>query len=396
MAGGKHKLSSRFVETIKKAGHHSDGHGLYLIVRSSGSKSWSYIWIRQGKRREMGLGGVSTVSLDLAREKAEEIRDQLGRGLNPFEQRASIRTKTFGEVADIVLAELSKGWTDKKHSAQWKRALNVLCKPIRQKNVDEIQTNDVLAILKPVLATSPETGRRLRSRVERVLDFANAHNWRTGENPARWKGHLENILINSARGPRKHFAAMPYNDVPDFMARLIDNHAMSTMALKFTILTAARTGETLGARWSEIDFEKRLWTVPCERMKMRREHTVPLSGGAVDILEQLSTNAQSEFIFHGKNPDKPLSNMAMTMVLRRLGFGEFTVHGFRSAFRDFAGDRTTVSREVAEAALAHRVGNVVEAAYRRGNALDKRRELMTIWNSHCDNRLSKKVIRLRA
>jgi len=240
MARGKHKLSSRFVEGVTKAGHHSDGHGLYLIVRASGSKSWSFIWIKQGKRREMGLGGLSKVSLPLAREKAESIRDQLGRELNPFQERSTIRTKTFGVVADMLLAELEKGWTSDKHGAQWRRALKVLCEPIRHKNVDEIETGDVLSILKPVLATSPETGRRLRSRVERVLDFAHAHTWRTGENPARWKGHLENILINTGRGPRKHFAAMPYNEVPTFMTRLEANEAMSAIALRFTILTAER------------------------------------------------------------------------------------------------------------------------------------------------------------
>ena len=383
MARGKHKLSSRFVESVTKAGHHSDGQGLYLIVRASGSKSWSFVWIRQGRRREMGLGGLSKVPLALAREQAEQIRHQIGRGLNPFQERAIVRTKPFGEVADMLLAELEKGWTSEKHGAQWRRALKVLCEPIRSKSVDEIETSDILRILKPVLATSPETGRRLRSRVERVLDYASAHNWRDGENPARWKGHLENILISAPKKTRKHFSAMPYPDLPAFVAKLSENDAMSAKALMFTILTAARTGEALGARWSEIDFESKVWRVPSERMKMRREHTVPLSDGAMSILETLYPNRKSDLVFHGKNPDTPLSNMAMSMVMRRMGLGHFTVHGFRSTFRDFAGDKTTVSREVAEAALAHRVGNVVEAAYRRGNVLEKRTELMVLWSFYC-------------
>ena len=383
MARGKHKLSSRFVESVTKAGHHSDGQGLYLIVRVSGSKSWSFVWIKQGKRREMGLGGASKVPLAYAREKAEEIRHQIGRGLNPFNERAIVRTKPFGEVADMLLAELEKGWTNEKHGAQWRRALKVLSEPIRPKNVDEIETSDILKILKPVLATSPETGRRLRSRVERVLDYASAHNWRDGENPARWKGHLENILISAPKKTRKHFSAMPYTGVPKFMAKLAENDAISAKALMFTILTAARTGEALGARWSEIDFENKVWRVPSERMKMRREHIVPLSTGAMRVLEKLYRDKKSDFVFHGKNPDKALSNMAMSMVMRRMGVGHFTVHGFRSTFRDFAGDKTTASREVAEAALAHRVGNVVEAAYRRSDALEKRRCLMKLWNQFC-------------
>ena len=397
MARGKHKLSSRFVESVTKAGHHSDGQGLYLIVRASGSKSWSYVWIKQGRRREMGLGGLSKVPLALAREQAEQIRHQIGRGLNPFQERAIVRTRPFGEVADMLLAELEKGWTCEKHGAQWRRALKVLCEPIRSKHVDEIETSDILKILKPVLSISPETGRRLRSRMERVLDYASAHNWRDGENPARWKVHLENILISAPKKTRRHFSAMPYIDVPEFMSKLSENNAMSAKALMFTILTAARTSETLGARWSEIDFENKVWRVPSERMKMRREHIVPLSDGATRILNELYPNKKSDLVFRGKNPDASLSNMAMSMVMRRMGLGHFTVHGFRSSFRDFAGDKTTASREVAEAALAHRVGNVVEAAYRRGSALEKRKELMAVWFSYCygDNH-SGKTILLRA
>ena len=395
MARGKHKLSTRFVENVTKAGHHSDGQGLYLIVRASGSKSWSHVWIKNGKRREMGLGGLSKVPLALAREQAEQIRHQIGRGLNPFQERAIVRTKPFGEVADMLLVELEKGWTSEKHGAQWRRALKVLCEPIRSKNIDDIETNDILKILKPVLAASPETGRRLRSRVERVLDYASAHNWRDGENPARWKGHLENILINAPKKTRKHFAAMPYSDVPVFMAKLTGNEAMSAKALMFTIFTAARTGEALGARWSEIDFENKVWRVPSERMKIRREHIVPLSDGAMNILETLHQDRKSDLVFHGKKPDTPLSNMAMAMVMRRMGLGHFTVHGFRSSFRDFAGDKTTASREVAEASLAHRVGNIVELSYRRSSALEKRTELMAIWSHYCAGEgLSSKIVRI--
>lgn len=277
MARGKHKLSARFVENVNKAGHHSDGHGLYLIVRKSGSKSWSFVWIKQGRRREKGLGGLSKVSLSLAREKAQGLREHLGRGIDPFELKKE-KTKTFAEVADLLLLELSKGWTSQKHGAQWRRALKVLAAELSEKDIDQIDTQDVLSVIIPVITKLPETGRRLRSRIERTLDFATAHGWRKGANPARWKGHLENILISTAKVSRKHFPAMPYSLVPEFMQQLQKRHSMSALALEFTILTAARTGEAIGAKWSEIDFENEIWIVPCERMKARMEHTVPLSG----------------------------------------------------------------------------------------------------------------------
>jgi len=395
LPSGKHKLTARKVATAKGPCRLSDGHGLYFVIRKGGGSSWSYVWIRNGIRREIGLGGLANVSLAEARTKAERVRQQIGSGLDPFVERDKAATKTFGEVADMVIEELRPSWTNKKHGWQWVDALETKCASIRSTPVNEIETAHVLKVLKPVWKKTPETGRRLRSRIERVIDYAHAHGWRTGENPARWRGHLENILIMKKREATKHLPAMPYAEVPAFMAELKEKDSVSARALEFTILTAARTSETLKALWSEFDLEDGLWTVPAERMKMRVEHKVPLTEPVVDLLKALYELRMSDFVFPGGRPHRPLSDMSMTMVVRRMGQGDFTVHGFRSSFRDFAGDETMIAREVAEAALAHRVGNAIEAAYRRGDALEKRRGLMQLWADHCVGGQSKNVVRLR-
>ncbi len=396
MPSGKHKLTARKVATAKGPCRLSDGHGLYFVIRKGGGKSWSYVWIRNGIRREIGLGGLSNVSLAEARVKAERVRQQIGAGLDPFAERDKATTKTFGEVADLVLDELRPSWTNKKHGWQWVDALTTKCAAIRSTPVNEIETAHVLKMLKPVWTKTPETGRRLRSRIERVIDYAHAHGWRTGENPARWRGHLENILIMKKREAVKHLPAMPYADVPAFLSELREKDTIPARALEFTILTGARTSETLKAKWSEFDFDKALWTVPAERMKMRVEHRVPLTEYVIELLNALYELRVSVFVFPGSRPHSPLSDMSMTMVMRRMGYGEFTVHGYRSALRDYSGNETIVSREVAEAALAHRVGNAIEAAYRRGDALEKRRGLMQLWTDHCLGKCDKNVVRLHA
>ena len=262
--------------------------------------------------------------------------------------------------------------------------LTVYAEPLRAKLIDRIETADILAVLQPIWQTKPETASRLRGRIERVLNAAKAKGYRTGENPATWRGHLENLLPKPSRLSRGHHAAMRYQDVPAFVARLREREAMAGLALEFAILTATRSGEVLGARWSEIDLDAKVWTIPPERMKAAREHRVPLSERTVAILKQMETARTGDFVFPGQRVDKPLSVMAMEMVLRRMDIENATVHGFRSAFRDWAGNVTHFPRELAEHALAHVIGDKAEQAYRRSDALERRRALMEAWAGHCE------------
>jgi integrase len=273
-------------------------------------------------------------------------------------------------------------------------ARNLLRSCLWSKPVEEIDTEAVLSVLQPLWQTIAETASRLRGRIEAVLDFAKAHGRREGENPARWRGHLDKLLPKRQKLSRGHFAAMPYAEVPTFMAALREREALAATALEFTILTAARSGEALGAHWVEIDFEAKVWNIPAARMKAAREHRVPLSGRALAILKKLSATRLNEFVFPGQQRGKPLSPMALTMVLRRMKRDAVTVHGFRSAFRDWCGEETHFPREIAEAALAHVTGDKTEQAYRRGDALEKRRALMDAWASYCE--AASNVLPLRA
>jgi integrase len=256
--------------------------------------------------------------------------------------------------------------------------LTVYCEHLRGKPVSEVSTDDVLKVLKPLWATKAETASRLRGRIERVLDFARARGQRSGENPARWRGHLDAILPRRAKLTRGHHKALPFQAVPKFMAQLRERKGTAPRALEFAVLTAGRSGEVLGARWDEMDLEAKVWTVPARRMKAGREHRVPLSSRTVEILHAMQEMRTSEYVFPGSKQGRPLSVMALEMVLRRMKV-DATVHGFRSAFRDWVGERASFPRELAEAALAHLVGDAVERAYRRGDALEKRRELMETW-----------------
>lgn len=400
----KEKLSVKKLEAVKGPARLSDGSGLYLVVRrpakgqKKGTKSWSYVWVRQGRRRELGLGGYPALSLENARISAERIRTQIAEGLDPKAVRDKDSPKSFGEAADAFFAEYSKGWKHPKHKQQWERALKVLAKPLRKIRVSEITTADVLRIVKPIYDKTPETGRRLRSRIEQVLDYATAHGMRTGDNPARLNANFKILMGKGKKVERKHYAAMPYSDVPHFITNLKTKDTIPAQALLFTILTAARTGETLGATWSEIDFGDKLWSIPAQRMKAKEPHTVPLSDEVLDILKPLYDVRFSDYIFPGQQPRKPLSNMTMAMTMRRMGVSNdvATVHGFRSSFRDWAGDCTNAPREVAEAALAHRVGNTTELSYRRGDALEKRRRLMVQWSDFCAGKQDGKIVRLHA
>jgi integrase len=281
-------------------------------------------------------------------------------------------------MADSLIASKAAEWRNEKHKAQWKMTLERYCAPIRSKPVDEIRTEHVLEILTPLWQRAPETASRLRGRIEAVLDAAKAKGYRTGENPALWRGHLAHLLPKRQRLTRGHHAAMAYADVPQFITKLRKRDALAALALEFTILTACRSGEVLGARWDEIDMESKVWEIPANRMKAGKLHRVPLVGRAYEILQALLNTKTNEFVFSGHVPGKPLNNLAMHMMLRRMRIEEVTIHGFRSAFRDWCGDETSFQRDVAEAALAHVVGGV-EGAYRRSDALDKRRQLMEAW-----------------
>ena len=380
------KLNARFVETAKP-GKYGDAStkGLQLVVAPTGARKWVLRFMSQGKAREMGLGSFPEVGLADAREKALAARKLVKDGVDPIADRQRDRgVPTFGELADEVVAEQSKGFRNDKHKAQWAMTLTVYAAPLRAKPVDKVETVDVLAVLRPIWLEKPETASRVRGRIERVLNAAKAKGFRTGENPAAWRGHLENLLPKQSKLSRRHFAALPYADVPAFLAKLREREAVAALALEFAILTAARSGEVLNARWEEIDFDTKVWAIPAPRTKSGREHRVPLSDPAMVVLAKLLAAKVSEFVFPGQRPHRPLSNMSMEMVLRRMGLADdITTHGFRSSFRDWAGNETHFSRELAEHALAHVIGDKAEQAYRRGNALEKRRALMDAWASFC-------------
>lgn len=355
------------------------------MVDKSGAKRWVFLFRWEGKLKEMGLGGVSKVPLSAAREAAASAREELGAGRNPIESRKSTSpTATFGEVADAFIADLAPQWRNAKHRAQWKMTLEHYAAPLRPRPVADIDTAAVLDVLKSLWSAKPETASRLRGRIERVLDAAKARGLRTGENPARWRGHLDHLLPKRSKLTRGHHSAMAFEDVPGFVRKLREREAIAALALEFTILTAARSGEVLGATWAEIDLDGALWTIPAGRMKAGRTHRVPLSNRAVAILNDLRSAGAEGYVFPGRTADRPLSNMAMSMLMRRMSIKNFTVHGFRSSFRDWAGEASTFPREVAEAALAHLVGDATERAYRRGDALEKRRAMMATWAAYCE------------
>jgi integrase len=388
MARKLQKLTARGVASQKKSGRHSDGGGLYLVVDENGSKRWVFLFRWEGRQPEMGLGPLSAVPLARARELAAECRALLASGISPLEARKSERaapaSTTFGTFATSFIELNEPGWRNAKHRQQWKNTLRDHAKPLRSKRLDGITTEDVLAVLTPIWQVRPETASRLRGRIERILDAAKVSGLRSGENPARWRGHLQALLPKPKKLSRGHHRALAYSEVPAFMARLRERPAIAARALEFLILTAARSGEVLNARWEEVDIETKLWRVPPSRMKGGREHRVPLSDRALAILEEVKQLGSGEhFIFPGQRPRRPLSGMALEMLLRRFGITEATPHGFRSSFRDWAGNETSAPREVAEAVLAHAIGDRTEQSYRRSDALAKRRKLMDAWARHC-------------
>jgi integrase len=389
MARTLNRLKSKQVETLGP-GRHADGGGLYLDRDEHGRSRWVFLWTRNGKRREMGLGAASKdgVSLTDARTAATTARDVLSKGGDPIEARDAAKREpvpvpTFGAAADALVKSLSPQWRNDKHIAQWGMTLTKYAKPLRSQPVDKIDTAAVLEVLRPIWQAKPETASRLRGRIERVLDAAKAEGHRAGENPARWRGHLDHLLPKRQKLTRGHHEALPYRQLPAFVGRLREREGVAALALEFLILTAARSGEVRGAKWSEVDLKAKVWTVPAMRMKAGREHRVPLSARAVQILEAVQPlatkpNTDQQLVFPGPQASKPLSENAFAALMARMKV-DVTAHGFRSSFRDWAGEVSTFPREVAEAALAHVVGDATERAYRRGDALEKRRKLMVAW-----------------
>ena len=391
MAG---RLTARKIETTKP-GKYSDGGNLYLIVSPTGARKWVLRFTWRGKAREMGLGTPATVSLADARERAANARRMIGQGLDPINERKRTGgVPTFGEMADQVREALSVGFRNEKHRAQWKATLATYAAPLSDKPIDAILTDDVLAVLKPIWTTKSVTASRVRGRIEKVLDAAKAKGYRQGENPARWRGHLDHLLPKQSKLTRSHHAAMPYEHVAAFIGRLRESDSLAAQALELTILTAARSGEILGMGWSEVDLDKKIWTVPANRMKAGREHRVPLSERAVAILRQLADIKTGDFVYPGQRKNRRLSNMAIFMMLRRMK-ANVTVHGFRSSFRDWAGNETSYPRDLIETALAHVIGDKAEQAYRRSDALEKRRKLMEAWASYCEPKANSNVLQLR-
>ena len=395
------KLSAAAVRAASKPGLYGDGHGLYLQVSAFETKAWVFRYMLDGRPRKMGLGALHTVSLAEARKRAETARLKVLDGIDPIDDAEAKRAErrleaakamTFKECADAYIKANRSGWKNEKHAAQWGATFNEtrrgsLIFPaataiINDLPISAIDTGLVRKVLEPIWYTTPETASRVRGRIERVLAWATVAGYRSGDNPARWTGHLKELLPSKTKvAAVEHHSALPYRDLPAFMLKLRAKDGVSARALEFTILCAARTGEAIGAKWAEIDLHSKIWVIPSERMKAAREHRVPLPDRAIAILKALPRDG--EYVFLGARKDRPLSNMAMLELVRGMRDG-LTVHGFRSTFRDWAAEQTSYPHEMCEIALAHAVGNKVEAAYRRGDMMEKRRRLMADWASYCE------------
>lgn len=382
MARAINRLNWKQVQGLRAPGLYADGQGVYLRIDETGARRWVLIFQYGGKRREMGLGSAETQKLAEVRDKAEAARAQLKDGLDPIAERRKAMQPApdhrFSAIAADLMDDLEKGWRSPKQRGQWEASLKQHAPRIWNADIREVDTEMVLTALRPVWTTKPETAQRIRSRIERVLSAAKARGLRSGENPAAWRGHLDQLLSKTKR-QKGHHAAMAYADVPAFIVRLRGRSSISAKALEFAIFTAARSGEVRGATWDEIDGA--LWVIPAERMKGGREHRVPLNQGALSILNAVPADIRRGLIFPGLKG--PLTDMALAMVMRKMDVTDATPHGFRSAFKDWAMDCTAFADEVSEEALAHSVGSAVRQAYRRGSAMEKRRALMDAWSAYC-------------
>jgi integrase len=372
-------------------GLHPDDSGLYLQVTASGGRSWLYRYSLHGKEHRIGLGSAAVVPLKLARQLAAQARQLRATGVDPLAQKRERRTAhlvaeakavTFKECAESYITAHEAGWRNPKHRQQWRSTLDTYCFPvIGALPLQAIDTDLVIKVLEPIWRDKTETASRLRGRIESILDYAKARNYRSGENPARWRGHLDMLLARPNKiAPHEHHAALPYAEIGSFMSDLRGRDSISARCLEFLILTAARTGEVIGAQWKEFDLTAKVWTVPANRMKSNREHRVPLSDRAVEIVRIMQSRCENDFVFPGRSGG--LSNMSLLAMLRTMGHS-ITAHGFRSSFRTWAAEHTNFARELAEAALAHVVGDKVEQAYQRGDLFEKRRRLMQSWSDYC-------------
>jgi integrase len=381
-----HKLSDRFCKTAKPGRYH-DGGGLVLAVASANARSWLFRWKIGGKRHEMGLGSLHAVSLAEARRLAGEARADRAKGRDPKVARTSRRAGgiSFGEAADKLIESMESGWRNAVHRRQWQQTLLHHAAPLRPVPVSEITVEDVANTLRPIWLSKPETASRLRGRIERVLHWATVQRFRSGPNPAMLKGMLEHLLPKqpSPRKRARHHRAMLHATIPGFLAQLRTMKGIAPVALEFTILTAARTGEVIGAQWGEIDFDNAVWTVPAVRMKAGRNHRVPLAPRAIEILQGRYETRTSPYVFPGWKRGEHLSNMAMLTLLQQKISLPVTTHGFRSSFRQWCAERTNFPRELAEASLAHTNPDQTEAAYQRSDLLDPRRRLMEAWAAYC-------------
>lgn len=390
---GMGKLSAVKVKNLGEKGVYEDGDGLRLVIRATGTKSWVLRFQLGNRRRDLGLGGYPGISLQEARQLAADQRQLLRKGVDPFEHRKAIRdaaeqvtlVNTFKACAEAYIESHRHGWKNAKHAWQWSNTLERFAYPVcGDKDVSEIDTSDIKNILSPIWNTKTETATRVRSRIENILDAAKALGFRDGENPARWRGHLDKIFPAKPKSKRVvHHPAMPFQDVPSFFERLNKSKASSARALKVTIHTALRTSEVLGGEWSEVDLKKKIWTVPAARMKMEKDHIVPLTDSVVAIFTA-QVGLSKKYIFPGAKPGETLSNTSMLMLMRRMKSSEYTVHGFRSSFTDYLSEMHNVSRDVREMALAHAIESDVEGAYRRGDLFRKRKVAMQIWSDYLD------------
>jgi integrase len=391
MQTGKLTVKKVASAKLKRPGRYADGHNLYLQVLSENNRSWLLRYARNGRERWLGLGPLHTVSLSEARKRARAARLKLLDGIDPLDQKrkeeaaarlAAIKARTFGQCVEDYLKTHDAAWSA-KHSAQWQMTLTRYCRPISDLSVADIDMDLVLRCLEPIWQSKTVTAQRLRGRIEKVLSWATGRGLRTGDNPARWGGNLEVMLAKPGKVAKvEHHAALAYTDLGSFLSELRAVEDIAARALEFTILTAARTGEVIGATADEIDYEAKTWTVPAERMKAGKEHRVPLSARALEILREAPREAKSNYLFIGHTTGKPLGPMAMFNVLVTLRPG-LTVHGFRSTFKDWCDEQTNAANHVVEQALAHSIGSAVEQAYRRGDLFEKRRKLMEQWSRYC-------------
>jgi len=385
-------LSAMAVKAANKPGYYFDGNGLYLQVANGGSKSWVLRYAVNKRQREMGLGSLVTFTLAEARDRATKYRQMIADGLDPIDERrnallikrmAEANVTTFAAAAEKYIAANKSSWRNDKHQDQWRNTLTTYAYPvIGDLSVALVTTAHIMRILEPIWTTKTETATRVRGRVEKVLDWCKVQGYRTGDNPAAWRGHLSEALPKPSKvAVGKHHAALPWAEIGAFMAELKAMPGIAARALELIILCGTRTSEALNSTWSEFDLDAGLWVIPRERMKSFREHRVPLSEPAIRILRALQH--VGEHVFPGSKENTPLSNMSCLAVLKRMGRPDLTVHGFRSTFRDWISEATAYPRDVAEMALAHTIEDKSEAAYRRGDLIEKRRALMSDWANYC-------------